>query len=674
MVHTVPAAEGAKSSADVEKYSGLKITERQIRVSKWDDLMRGKRYVPFDRLSSIDGEGDAKDAVMIGVVYEKSLRKTGSNGNQYVHWTFTDLSFPQPKVLSLFLYGQAFDTWDKDAETPVANGTIFAVLNPVPLPSRNSDGKDSRAAAKITYGTQLVRLGICPSLGYCMCHKKDGLKCSMACDRDKGPLVCYYHTLQQAAQKTKQWNQQGSGASNHARLGSDGIFVIQQPARPVPSVPQHRDPVKWMKPNAPSVAAAVSLPPPRPLSARAPAAPLMRSRAQAQAAMDASTQRLLSSAKTGQPDATRQRLVSGSALGTATVAKSQGLRDGGDPRQLVQSARTLGEVVGERPLASPARVTSNDAHDSAAATMSRAAASAASKESSIVRRLQAQHPSGIPEPDPNNPLNNRRAPTAVGSACRTNASSLAGAASLSSVEISRPRRAWDRARPGARQPTAAGPSIVMSASGVAASGPAKAAKQSSARGATSERRRAEKEFGSKIAAQLDVKDPRKDLVRQQTSRFQGIVEQERVAKRHRHLADLEAQDAMAEKMEAITEMSVQAWRCQQCAHTTESQKAKIVCEEQGHSVTMVTAKKTRWECKNCSFDVFVLDRELPKECRRCMCAAFRPGPLRRVRTAPLERDGLLARGEELPFMNSVHIPGKPAFSRFKEAADDYKGM
>merc|ERR1740138_1861026 len=121
---------------------------------------------------------------MIGVVYEKSLKKTGSNGNEYVHWTFTDLAWSQPNVMTLFLHGQAFEAWEKDAETPVAIGSTLAILNPVPLANRKSGEKESRSASKVTFGTQLVRLGTCPSLGHCTCKKKDGMKCSMPCDRD----------------------------------------------------------------------------------------------------------------------------------------------------------------------------------------------------------------------------------------------------------------------------------------------------------------------------------------------------------------------------------------------------------------------------------------------------------------------------------------------------------
>jgi ribosomal protein S27AE len=186
------------------------------------------------------------------------------------------------------------------------------------------------------------------------------------------------------------------------------------------------------------------------------------------------------------------------------------------------------------------------------------------------------------------------------------------------------------------------------------------------------RKRLESEYGSRIAAQLDVADPRKDLIRQQGSRFKDVVEQERSAKLHRRLAELEAQDAIAEKMEALTSITVQAWRCVQCSLTTESHRAKALCEEEGHVVNSVSVQKTHWECGNCSLSVYVLDRELPHSCGRCNAVQWKQIPLRRVAKVAMDRDLLLPRGEELPFLNS--LPGARTFKPVREPTDDYEGL
>merc|ERR1719313_524027 len=130
----------------------------------------------------------------------------------------------------------------------------------------------------------------------------------------------------------------------------------------------------------------------------------------------------------------------------------------------------------------------------------------------------------------------------------------------------------------------------------------------------------------------------------------------------------------------MMEISVQAWRCKECSTTTDSHRAKVVCESQGHSLTLITAKKTRWECRSCHTDVFVLDRELPLQCTKCNTNAWKQGPLRRVAKAAMERDFLMPRGEELPFLNSIcksnFGPGAQAGGKayHKEPKDDYEGL
>lgn len=687
MVHTLPGAQGAAGSApsgagdggagplgDRERLSGLRISDRQIRPSRWDDLMRGRSYVPFDRLSSIESlEAGSKDAVMIGVVYEKSLMKTSSNGNEFVHWTFTDLAFPQPNLMTLFLYGQAFETWEKHAETPLATGSILAILNPVPLASRSSGGREDRRAAKVNNGTQLVCLGTCPSLGHCQCNKKDGLKCSMPCDRDKGPLVCYYHTMSQAAQQAKQWknkNSAGTGSSKApaARGGADGIFVLQPPARPAPP-PQSGGLRGGGGAQPPLVRGGGAQPSATPPHASRPAG------AQAQGASLSSTRGGKSGG--GGLDAAVQRLLSGTPKAPAPAPRGPGA-----------SAAPAGEAGKGRPPASPARVAAEARpHSAPAAALPKrsgvaeeAAARAAGAESAAARRLQVRFPEGIPEPDPNNPLANVRQPPSRDASARTAHAATKPAWPPTAAPPQLRRGLGQRPQPQAAPfGGGAAPPIVLSSSGSLAAGGgadipglSSGSSKQGAKSASVAKRRTEKEFGKKVAMQLDVADPRKDLVRRQQSRFQAVVEQEKVAKRHRDLAELEAQDAMAEKMEAITSIAVQAWKCKECASTTESQRAKIFCEELGHSVTMVTAQKTRWECKSCSFDVSVLDRELPKQCNRCKSDVWRPVPLRRMAKKKMERDLLLPRGDELPSLNS--IPTGRSFTRFKEAKDDYAGL
>ena len=107
----------------------------------------------------------------------------------------------------------------------------------------------------------------------------------------------------------------------------------------------------------------------------------------------------------------------------------------------------------------------------------------------------------------------------------------------------------------------------------------------------------ESDYGRGAALAFKELDPRQDMVRTAESRFQCVLNEEQAAKRMRRLHELEAQDALEERKEAVITITVQAWKCKECNLTTESQQAKLLCEQNGHAVQSVQAKRGRWECR-----------------------------------------------------------------------------
>merc|ERR1711953_304356 len=118
--------------------------------------------------------------------------------------------------------------------------------------------------------------------------------------------------------------------------------------------------------------------------------------------------------------------------------------------------------------------------------------------------------------------------------------------------------------------------------------------------------------------------------------------------------------------------------CKECAFTTDSFRSKQLCMEHGHCLVEVQAKKTRWECRSCKWSIFVIDRELPPHCHKCNASEWKQVSLTQIRTATMEKELLLPRGEELPFLNS--LPTSAAFKQRIEAekqeaeADYYSSM
>lgn len=605
-------------AAETEKYSGLRLADRKIAVKRWDELMAGKKFTSF---SSLTVASESASIVAIGVLYERGLAKTSANGGRFSHWSLTDLCFPQPRLLKLLLMGEAFETWDLDLGKSVRYGAVFAILNPAPLPSSKSGtGNETLVSAKITHSTQLVLLGTCPSLGFCRCRKKDGLQCSMPCDIDRGggALVCFYHTMQQEADKVRKWSTRNTTASRGKDATTAGLIVKEGPALRAPPRPRPGDRVA----KDPALE--------RLLSSRLPATPARKTSAAAGAAP---------TPPGTQPMPAKRQQSPTMASGTQAAAPK------GDSWTSAPSQRTAPRALEQADGAAP---------DAAIAA----------------RQILALFPDGIPAPDPNRPMESRMQ------------------FERASFEALRRREVGGAGVPSA-PPTPSPPQNLAQSKGVSKDNreysgktcaiSAPAAQATAPPPPAVSIRQLESDFGRKVARQLAFKaDPRLDVVRQQSSRFQSAMEEERAAKRMRRLHELEAMDAAQEVMEEIKSMKVRAWRCANCFSTFESFDQLKSCQEKGHKVTEKEATKTRWECGSCRHSEAVLDRQLPSYCRSCNGCNWKQVSLRKVpRAAPMEKDLLLPRGEELPFLNSIHIPdviSKAPPKQAREAHDDYEGL
>lgn len=596
--------DAAREAGDVEteKFSGLKLKGRKVSAKRWDELMIGKRFVNFNALQNL---GDSnKPAVAIGVLYEKGFAKTSNTGSQYVHWSFTDFCTPQPRLLKLLLCSEAFEAWHVDLGKTVHYGAAFAMLNPTASNQRPDQGSETLISAKVTHSTQLVLLGQFPSLGFCSCHKKDGLPCSMPCDTEKtgGRLVCFYHTMHQEAQKIRNFAEMKKSQGTRGADVTPGLVV-----RPGPT------------PKAKGASKGASQ------KMDASMARLLRG---ASPRKEASQPKVKKEEKSSQKPS--QRVATPCRVApTPTPARSSTA-----PVQATQSTQAT-STASKAPASRPS--TPSPTEDEAPV-------------SEVERKLRAMFPNGLPSVDPNRPLQSqRRLQEAMGSAKgAVSAAAVVGLKELRPGEV--PKAALSRR-----------------------SSPLEAQRETKS-GAVSFKK-LESDFGRKAASMLAAAvDPRKDLVRQQRSRFESAAELEHSAKRMRRLNELEQMDAAQEQMEELKKMKVRAYRCKTCYTTFDSERQRLRCQEEGHVVVQVEATKTRWECASCKFSEEVLDRQLPGCCRRCRGETWKQVPLRKLRrSAPMEKDMLLPRGEELPFLNSIpEMAGRRGWQ--KEAVDDYEGL
>lgn len=558
--------------------------------------MRERKYVPFDRITSIAGGlNTEKDSVAIGVLYEKAIPKVSVAGCRYTLWHLTDLAFPRPHILALFLHGEACEVWGTEAETPVLHSSVVALLNPTPLPAQTPSTargtEEGRTSARISYSTQLVVLGECPSLGYCSWNKKDGLKCSMPCDRDRGPPICFFHTQQKCANRgvyAKAASFSGEckpGYDGKRKPPSDTYAVLEGPVASGQGMP---DKAKQLNPQ-PLVGGAHGI-------------------QQVLNKGDLAVRRLLMQ-KPSKPVNAR--------CNSKSITNEQ-VRPPMTPGLYPEKPRCQGALEATATYHKPGI---SESPQPARRTQ---CASPMDGNAAVIQRLLAKFPQGIPEPTqgrsclfhqvPVKPqVMGLKTPPTVPTPVKTGACSSKAGALRCSVKLKLKQKQAKQTRQDKLEPQLA----------------------------------------------LLKADPRKDFVRHQHSRFAGLVEHEKSAKRHRMLAEFEAQDAALEKMEAVMTISVVAWKCVECALTSDSARLRSDCQARQHTLTTCTVAKTRWECIGCKVSITVLDRVLPDKCNACGGRGWRQTPLQgKPKSAPMERDMLLPRGEELKFLNS--IPGLPS--------------
>lgn len=150
-----------------DQWSGLMVAERCVRVEKVDASMRGKQIIPFSSFSQL--VSSSRDQVVMAVLYSSpSHVKRGAKNEEYVEWDITDLNKDDLRQAKLTLVGNAMEHWARGAGCRQATlGSLFAILNPT----------FSGRAIRVSFETQLLKLGRCSSFGRCTAKNADGLEC-----------------------------------------------------------------------------------------------------------------------------------------------------------------------------------------------------------------------------------------------------------------------------------------------------------------------------------------------------------------------------------------------------------------------------------------------------------------------------------------------------------------
>jgi len=173
----------AEKQGSVETWSGLRVTERCVRQSKWDAAMNGKELVSFSQLSMLRSRG--KDQVVIGVLCEPVATRSGETCADLV---LTDLHLRSPQTATVVLKGCASEhrgQTESRSRRQFTVGSIFAVLNPTSL-------KQPMTIA-VSHEEQVLKLGVCPSLRFCQVTGRGGCPCRRPYSAEGCDAFCGLH-------------------------------------------------------------------------------------------------------------------------------------------------------------------------------------------------------------------------------------------------------------------------------------------------------------------------------------------------------------------------------------------------------------------------------------------------------------------------------------------------
>ncbi|KAK4746621.1 hypothetical protein SAY87_025658 [Trapa incisa] len=215
------AHNNINSDPVVEKFSGLRIRKQLLTPEELSGQFSDIRFV---RLSVIKNllQGDSLSGcwATVGVLIEKGIPRTSSNGKSYSIWKVGSLD---DDSLSLFLFGDAYQK-NMNEKT----GTVFALFN-CNIRKDNMGG----FSLSISSTSQLSKMGTSVDYGVCKGKKRDGTICSMSINKHRG-IYCRYHKSKFSEKYSAipraqlQGGKFQSAFRDHGK--SEGIYVVNPSA------------------------------------------------------------------------------------------------------------------------------------------------------------------------------------------------------------------------------------------------------------------------------------------------------------------------------------------------------------------------------------------------------------------------------------------------------------
>ncbi|KAL4437421.1 hypothetical protein ABPG75_004560 [Micractinium tetrahymenae] len=146
------------------------------------------------------------------------------------------------------------------------------------------------------------------------------------------------------------------------------------------------------------------------------------------------------------------------------------------------------------------------------------------------------------------------------------------------------------------------------------------------------------------------------------TRYKDLVDDEEHAQLEKVMTALEQKDEAAAKMDSITKLAVQAFKCKVCGYLAERRRPE--CAAHPYAVERVQASKKWWQCEGCKYRFTTVGQKYPsQQCAKCnqpgthftAVSMLRPKKEyqhERQQSGLASRDQLMARGNEQKWCNS----------------------
>ncbi|XP_045803621.1 protein MCM10 homolog [Trifolium pratense] len=204
---------------DIDKFSGLRIRNQCLTPAEFRECVQDIRFVRLPVIKNlVNGDTFSGTWVTVGVLTEKGVQKTSSNGKSYCIWKIGCLD---ENIVSLFLFG---DAYQKNCHEPA--GTVFALFNS----AVRKDAKGNGFSLSIYSPNQIMKMGTSVDYGVCKGKRADGMTCTLVINKRQGTYCKYHKSKSSEKYSTGRTELKGGNLRTSFRprdnLKSEGIYLV----------------------------------------------------------------------------------------------------------------------------------------------------------------------------------------------------------------------------------------------------------------------------------------------------------------------------------------------------------------------------------------------------------------------------------------------------------------